>query len=469
MKGNEGSVAVLEKPTKLILEKHYQVPVDTTDVEGMVSAVMGRLPWLKTLAVLHGKRLQRGGLPNTEFSLRNFDLRRFNEDENEKGIKRPNVPVFEPTLGSITLSGGVQNSQLAGFFTKDRVYVRDDGNTELRGANYFVAHAKTMESPLEKVAVLRNDLSDGLEVISGFVRDSIKTESDYLSYLGVLDYLKNQSITVFNALTYPERRLNGIYSDDNSADTNFQLREYQELRQQAIELMKRFTRMYYQSCLGLPYDSGFDPKVLQESIDNLTGYLKLNIKEKEFYKFTYPEVNHPLVIMLGVQETALRNPNVDTIIGIPTGGVESAIAAQMAYELICKKSPGVIFIPVSIHRSYRSGVPLEQEDVDRMVKPYSGLIKDKNILIIDDNANSGRTLQMVSDAVASAGALSERALLIEHDPSRILKRKGKPSVIEVFRMNHENAESTMGKVKISDNGSEKYSDLIQQRLKPKQI
>lgn len=451
--------AQIISPAQLEKERHYQVRIDSTDVPGMINTVMRRLPWLKTLATLHGQRLQKDLPPPLGFSLRDINLRRFKTE------------IFEPVLGSAIIAEDLLNSNqnLAKFYTPERVFLRKDGAIELRGPNYFVALDSQRRDPVDKAEVLRQDLIDGLKAIHSINREDITDEKGLLLYLGVLDYLKNQSVTIFNSLTYPERDLSILPENPNNSESDPKLKEYYNLRKEAIALMRRFTRMYYQTCLGLPFDQNLDIDKLTSSINNLTGFLSQTLREEEFYRFTYPEVNHPLVILLGAQEAALKNPAIDTIIGIPSGGTESAIAIQLAYELLHRKTPELFFVPLSLHSKYHD--PLMPHQLDQILKLYNQYIQGKNILLVDDNSNTGSTLQMLSEAVTKAGAIRETAQLMQHDPRRVLNKYDKRDKLRhrfpeayLFRINHDNYTATMGEVKLTAGNIDLCKAIISQKL-----
>lgn len=270
-------------------------------------------------------------------------------------------------------------------------------------------------------------------------------ESEFLLYLGVLDYLKSHSTTLFHALTFRERRGDLPQSPDQNDI-------YLQYRQKASELMIDLTQKFYQTCIGCPYTTSFNFKDIAVSVNDLTTYLSIlfDIDKKHYsYHFTYPEANQPLPILLGSQEASLHNPTIETIVGIPSGGTEAAIAAQLAYQCIHKKSPQLIFLAQSIHGFHHKG-GLDTEQINELINNlHPNSIKGRGVLLVDDSANTGATLQTVANALWKAGAKDIQVHLVNHDPERIVDKYNKGKGTHLFAVDHRNANTTMGVISLA--------------------
>lgn len=426
-------------------EKGYQVRINEINLASTISRVMERYPWYKTLATLHAKRnlktLPQKGL----FSLGEIDIRKFNSE------------IFDPATGAIMIEGQIPESELGEFFTASRI-CEVENHTELRGVNYYISLDKYRNEPTKKIQVISNDIQDGLQVLSKVDPKEIRTEKDYLLYLGVLDYLKMHSITIFHALTYGERSLH-IPEDETERTRYFQYRD------QSLQLMQTLTRSFYQASIGQLEVLPTNPQDLLFSAKSLLEYLKGTVKPDEFFKFTYPEVNNPLVIMLGAQEAAIENPNIQTIIGVPSGGTETAIATQLAYEYLHNYSPEVLFIALSMHSKFSD--KLNTEQLTQLIQTlYPNSVQGKNVLLIDDNANTGSTIQTMSEAVLALGALSESVHLAQHDPTRLKDKYERKRIPfgSLFRFDHPNHKTTMGVINLSQNKKDLASESIKRKI-----
>jgi predicted NAD-dependent protein-ADP-ribosyltransferase YbiA (DUF1768 family)/hypoxanthine phosphoribosyltransferase len=138
---------------------------------------------------------------------------------------------------------------------------------------------------------------------------------------------------------------------------------------------------------------------------------------------TRPELSHPASVGGAALHAAerLKHAPPDTILALPTGGTEYAYALQYAFSCITGKKPEVILAPISVH-STRKHLENESDVLNVAVAVSSGqgeeeernllaflklkknadALRGKQVLIADDNASSGMTLQLAKDIVVNS-------------------------------------------------------------------
>lgn len=423
-------------PVEQLTEDHaYQLPREKVDVPGMVDRAQDRLPALRRQALKAA--LESGGWGREYPTLRTFPFR---EEYRAYALNDRKIDLFEPGTGAInTTSDQLSASELGRFFTPWRTWQFGGEFTQLRGLTYYTALDYSMDTPAKKLEVITRDIREGLDMVAGINRNDLG-KSDYVLYLGILDHLKFHALTIFHALTFHERT--GEAPDDSN---------YLYARLKAESMMLTFTRAYYQTCLGKPFDRRFSDTVkLKDSVGIASKYI--GNSNHTVAHFTYPEATNPIIIMLGAHETARRKPYPDVIVGIPSGGTEIAVATGLMYEGLYPDltPPNGAFIPLSFHYQRQGGI-----DVNRL----AGIIRQsvdvtgKRVLIVDDNSNTGSTLQRMGDALIKAGARETKAHIAELDPARVMDKQMKfkgQHTFGVVNMDHPDLYTAMGLSGASD-------------------
>lgn len=355
----------------------------------------------------HNKKVRSGGTGSIVQTLRTVD------DYWDRNLGSTILPA---NIDLAPQALGPELEPLGRFYTEDRMFAPREGRKELRGERYFVT--AQLDIPADRqLEVMRSDVTSALSVIGSVDRGNINSGGNFLAYLGVMDYLKIHSLTLFHALTYDERYLQFVKPGDR--------RRYQELRDMSADMARESVRRYYQTFLGLPSDGELDAKKFWSEFKKVSKYVG-GQSEASIWgnrgsagdsRLKYPEVNHPLVIALGAQEAVIANPNTDVVVGIPSGGTELAYCAELLYELR-DRNVDVVQIPVS-HRFYRN-----QGDLNAMVeRDYRYILDGRSALVVDDNASTGTTVSYVGRAIARLA--SEVAVhTAEFDGRRLDKERG---------------------------------------------
>lgn len=346
--------------------------------------------------------------------------------------------IFSPEDGSVTIHGDpidYRSSSYYSYFKSPERYFRVDtkqsSHMELRGLNYLVA-LDSSKSSHQKLESIKTDLGDGIALVAKLMqsRESLNKPEDLLLCLGVLDYLKSHSTTLFHFLTHEERKFR-LPDDEN----------YANLREQSVQMMEKFTRMYYQTLFGLDYDKDLDLEILHSKLDGLVSYAYTSAVQQESHKpdnnkenwrkdwkgiesrvnsrFKYPEAANPPMLALSAQQAAYVYSDAEEIIGIPSGGTELAIVTKLLLEELYQKSIGLSFIAVSTksHLGRFTGETVSGF-VDRL---YPNRFKEKKVLMIDDNSASGETLRFINYAMMKQGARQVMAHVADFDPRKLLR------------------------------------------------
>lgn len=302
-------------------------------------------------------------------------------------------------------------------YESGRLFRVEDGRNYLinRGKRYYVAVDDKILTPADKINTMNFDMVAAAKVLRGVDRSNINSAEELLQYLGVLDYLKQHSLGLFHAITYPERFAS--FEEDDRYNIN---------KQKMWANARQFTRLYYQALWGVPFDS----KIELESLiyDFQSAGNAFLASKPESYQIKLQEVDHPLVLSLAAYQTVNKHPNANTLISLPSGGTQFGFITELLYEYLRKDKgeqslPILLPIALSTHAAKRGNGALINTDIliNRLLR--MDFIYGWNVLVLDDNSNTGETLQMVVDALESVGANRVNVSLAEVDPKRIIDKQ----------------------------------------------
>lgn len=410
-------------------EPTYQLDTRGVDIPFMVSSAEAELYRLRRKAV--GVAVDSGAWHSEYPSLRDFRFLR-KQYKKYSSVKGEPIEMFDRMTGAVNVPvDQLVASPLGGFFTQLRTRIEGDF-AQLRGLTYYVSEDPNKNTPEKKLEIMIADVSEGLDLLNSVDRKSLDAAS-YPLYVGILDHVKAHPLTAFHALTFHERI--GVIPDDVS---------YMRAREEAAWLMFTTTRAYFQTILGQPFNEGFEPVKIKDALARTADYIADN--GHSLKHFTYRELTNPVIVMLGVHEAASKKiPFPDLIIGIPSGGTEIAIATHLMYENLYPDGavPDIAFVPLSFHYGGQKGM-----DSDKLagILKQSTTITGKRVLIVDDNSNTGLTLQTMAEAAVMAGASNIAIHIAELDTARVEAkfRKRKGSSFHVVKMDHPDLQTTMG-------------------------
>ena len=324
---------------------------------------------------------------------------------------------FNNATGAVEFKAGEYSTH---FFDEES---RRDGNLEKfksRGSNYFISINPLRNIVSEKISIIIGDLIDINSALA------IKNIS-WKEKTALLDYLKQHTLTIYHALQYPKRF--GINLNTNHLE-NIQIAE---------KLAIDFTTIFYKHLLGL----NSTVPVVSELI-KITNKAESFISEINYFKMV--ELDNPLIILGNAYANAIKYNDVDTIIALPAGGTQPGIVTKMSMEIL-GKSTNLHFIPLSTH-STKKQVGEELSDTQLIQLLGEVNISGKNILVTEDNSNSGNTITKINQAIQTQNPKRVNISLAELDPWRVMI-KSKFAKLEVTNAEHSDFDTAVNIVPIT--------------------
>lgn len=348
-----------------------------------------------------GEELVRGIL--TE-SLNNCyrNIRRINSSNNDivKMIRRAKRALCDETGGVIF----GDNEALGGFLSQEGRTTNLFGHTGSRGAKYYLFSDTTLikTEALDCLDREFKSLIDSLTILSGHTA-SIHQKLAYA------DYVKNILLVTYHALCFQERFGYELTAKDS------------RLKRELSQAIEAYINLYYSLLLMQPTDEKGATCSLEkvaEDWSKIIGSFRTNdLFEREWLK--YPELDDPIVIANAAVSFVLESSTTDIIIGIESGGTELSYVTKMMYGLIHSSAPRVLLVPVSRYTLQQSALYSGCDSfLPSLEKNIGSTIKDKLVLIVDDNANTGLSISAIADYAAQNGARSVLARVAEFDLHR---------------------------------------------------
>lgn len=253
-----------------------------------------------------------------------------------------------------------------------------------RGYTYLVSRDIGLTAA-EKLSIYKADLLEALECMKNF--------TSRLEIFVISDYVKNAMITMLNALVSEEKI--GLFNLDDE--------EYQSVRLELIDLSSLATRFHYQFFFR---NRRFAlPDNYTDRARRAVSYLERKSAKRwsrlHAASLSRPEASHPVVMFCASLKIASAHPNVQTLIGLPSGGTELALLIDMHYDFLYGCTPRNIFLPVSLHsvKDIYGERGINNTGIASFLGQYRCDLLGRNVLICDDNSSTGRTLQYTYNAI----------------------------------------------------------------------
>lgn len=310
----------------------------------------------------------------------------------EKDFTRSFNLVGGYRIGELTKLGDAQK-----FFNQreGRFYAKMSGSSaeySLRGTRYFCATDSNL-SVRQKLKILEEDAFDGIDFLK---TKPLPREGQFMLVAPVLDYVKNTSTALLNAYIFNEK-----LDDWKPVDSS-----YIQTREKLIHLVRKASLVYNLALLDLLDETRLN-EILQDEVKNLISEVSAGIKES-FRKHEFPndalarpEASHPLVLLGSSGVMLGKHPGVETVIGMPAGSAEASCLLAEMYEYFGGVSQcDVVFLPISSHtikKVKKSGEP--NHHLPSLIENEREKIDGKKILILDDNASTGSTMQKARDEI----------------------------------------------------------------------
>jgi len=288
---------------------------------------------------------------------------------------------------------------------------------------------------------MERDLRKTLGIINTVSRDSLN-KTDYLYYLGALDYFKSHSISLYQVITHAERK--GVLDSDSS---------YARCKAFSLALSKFGVRAFFQHALGHGVGDNKGLELYQTLLNEVFDYLhspQFAPKLSEPGRFKLQECDHPAVIGLNAHENARKFANTEVIVALPLGGLQPGLATQFAFTLVYDKEPALITAPLSMHSGQETSIGhISNETLTEMLLKHN--VTGKSVLVTEDNSNTGNTVTAITRALYAAGAKEVHVSLAELDITRIkLKQNVEPPFPHIANLDHPDFSTAVRSVAIRE-------------------
>lgn len=321
-----------------------------------------------------------------------FTMTRLSKNYLAWGQKYPSIKtvgdiedIFHHISGSLLFPSAVVPEEYSSFYSDKHFHVSET-YVQSRGASFYVSANLTLSAD-EKLNVILDDIQQALTFLQERTRENNPRLLVY--YIGILDYLKSHLIVLLHAYSFNER-----YGEYRLANA-----QYQRDREVLIFYATTFIRMYYQAILGFDFDSHPDWKDIRASISVIVE--RMREADIDASAIKEPELEHPLVVLESASCVCQKVADVATVLAIPSGGTEYAIVTILLYEKLRDASDiQLVLMPISRYSKERVlHTSNHTANFREYLKNYKEHIKDKKVLILDDNSNTGLTATLATEAV----------------------------------------------------------------------
>ncbi len=308
------------------------------------------------------------------------------------------------------------------FSNKDRISWHDKNIMQLTGYNNVIS-VDEKASIKNIISTTYKEIEDSFQILQKIEANEIViNKENHLFYCAILQNLKDSYILIFNA----------FISDEKLGDFKNEDETYQEARKQLANTLKYVTKQYYNILVGEPILSS-PQNLLTDANDK---FIRESIEEFDNPKrFDKAELSNSMIILSSALNTALKNPEIDTIISLPFGGTEYAVAIQLAYEKIYNKKVEIFILPVSLYgtkdlmekKKDKKDEELKKEDIlgSDSTKTYleknKDILRGKHLLITDNSSGSGKTLELTAKFLNKVFPKNIKTVIAKVSPYTFLK------------------------------------------------
>ena len=300
------------------------------------------------------------------------------------------------------------------FFSDKNRFFEEQEICYLKWVNQLVALDDTLNH-YEKIDVLKKDLLDWLQEIKKLNLNKNLGEKDLILTIWIFSYIKNSVLTFFNAFISNEKLW--IYNLDNW--------EYLKYRFILKTLLDEVIENYYN--LILTWKLLKNTFSYEEKIEDLSKYLEKNTETKNFSR---SELDDPLKILAFSYNVYLNNKDIDLIVWMPSWWTELAMCQKFLYKKLDNKNLNVLYLPVSLHsikdlwwefnwKFWR----LNELSYEKAIFKW---IKEKKIIVVDDNSSTGSTMDIVLKFLEQYSPKEVRCFTCEADIIRMQLNKDNP-------------------------------------------
>lgn len=264
-----------------------------------------------------------------------------------------------------------------------------------------------------------------------------------------LDFSKQYLLTAFHAVQYPLRT--------STVDT-----EKMKTIDMLANAARSATRAFYLDILG------HDTERVRAEIENAQRVfadprLRTAIEAANLAHFKAQEMDQPLTILASSLLAVNDYSETEMIFGMSAGGTQHAIVAQLLFEL--KRGRGSVpkleYLPISTHSAGKTALEGRiSPAIETLMNRCNP--RGKNILICEDNTNTGTSLALATDIVDASSPRNLHVSITEFDPRRLeVKYRHPEPQAQIANYAHPDFTTAVGVVPVTVG---QYPDIQMRKL-----
>lgn len=304
----------------------------------------------------------------------------------------------------------ISDPDVRNYYTNNRLR-KEGSHTSNRGPSYYRQYIGQLSGDFAgQIDFTETEVEESLRVLEN---PTMHFDADHIAVLGVEDNLRGNILATYLSMINLLR--DGLMGENANhiADMSSGMREAYRC---AVELQ-------YSHMLGLEYDRSDLTERIRNSLGLFAEYKSLDVANDVMPKFKTPEVDNPLAIAVRANYLCRQYPEASSLVGVASGGVELAEVARMLYEKVHGKEMKTVHYPISVHNgltmwSKDKNTVGNQAVIDRMTSLEN--LAGQNVVVCEDNSNSGQTLERVVNRIKGYGASTVHFAVTEIDPTRII-------------------------------------------------
>lgn len=307
-----------------------------------------------------------------------------------------------------------ENASLSSYASSNPLLHQLTGELPLGATNYRDEEYNRCNDSISKE--LYDDFNQRVYIKTQEYIDQALTANTREERLIKLDYAKQYALTMFHAAQYPMRT-------DFLEDTEIQPIDYAGLA------ARHATRAFYLDILG------HDTYAIHSELESAKNYLnepsvEAVIVSADKKSFKMQELDQPLTILASSLLAVSDHPNTELIYALPAGGTQHGIVTQLLYELKNRNrdTPSLDYLPISTHSTGKKALQGDvSPSIDAIVQRTNPT--GKNVIICEDNSNTGTTLSLASDVISASSPASLHVSIVEFDPRRLEVKNRHPEPV----------------------------------------
>ena len=328
---------------------------------------------------------------------------------------------FSDATGAISIQdpSRISNNILCSYYSnRNRIRVENakDGTSyfSARGAYYYKNKIPSISKEKQN-QITEQEVNSALVALKDTDEQPSSNEESVLR-LSVMDNLRGHIQTTYLSLI-------NICRDNDNGEQIFHnelkniAADFKNLYEQSIELQYGFM-------LGLDIDQPSLLENIQSVFDKVMPQYNEWTKVNHYrLSFKNPEIDNPLSIGKRANELIRQYPSADLLIGLSSGGIELATVSKLLFKHKISRDVQEENYPVTFHH----GSTMWQHSKKQRTSSLASLdlfernvLANKNVIVCDDNSNSGQTLESMTHLIKDGGSANVNFAVVELDPTRMI-------------------------------------------------